>query len=256
MSKQFARIELMIGKAKLEGLHKSRVAVIGLGAVGSFCVEALARSGVGHLMVVDCDKVEETNLNRQLFALHSTIGRKKIDVARERIADIHPKCRVDALELFAHQDTIQSILETRPDVIIDAIDSLNPKVNILAAIAQSGIPVIASMGAATRTDLGLIRFGDLFSTRGCALARTVRSRLRRRGITGGIHCVYSTEHSNKEALGDPGQSVPALDRGRKRRPMGSLPTVTAIFGLTIAHHALEFLCGGSFQESMNEGGKP
>jgi len=248
MEKQFSRIELMIGKGRLKRLHQSHVAVIGLGAVGSFCVEALARSGVGHLTVVDCDKVEETNLNRQLFALHSTIGKKKTDAARERIVDIYPHCKVRALELFAHADTISTILEDKPDLIIDAIDSLNPKVNILAEISRSGIPVISSMGAATRTDLGLIRFGDLFSARGCSLARSVRQRLRRLGITEGIDCVYSTEISNKDALGEIGEGQMGVDQGRKRRPMGSLPTVTAVFGLTVAHHALRFLLGGSFLE--------
>ncbi|HRZ39872.1 MAG TPA: tRNA threonylcarbamoyladenosine dehydratase [Candidatus Omnitrophota bacterium] len=246
MSRQFSRIELMIGKGKLKRLHQSHVAVIGLGAVGSFCVEALARSGVGHLTLADCDKVEETNLNRQLFALHSTLGKRKTDVARQRVLDIYPQCKVDPVELFAHAETIPLVLEKKPDLIVDAIDSLNPKVNILAAIVRAQVPVISSMGAATRTDLGLIRFGDLFSARGCSLARTVRQRLRRLGITEGIECVYSTEISNKEALGELGEGQMGLDQGRKRRPMGSLPTVTAVFGLTVAHHALKFLLGGSF----------
>lgn len=243
MSKIFRRTELLIGKAKFKQLSKARVAVLGLGAVGSYAVEGLARAGVENLFLVDCDVVVESNLNRQLYALHSTIGKKKTILAQKRVCDINPECRVEVADMFAHHYSIGKVLAFKPDLVIDAIDSLNAKVNVVAEIYRRDVPIISSMGAALKTDPSKIHFGDVFATRGCALARVVRRRLRRLGINKGIMCVYSTQATADEALADPEEGDDP-GQGRPRNVMGSLSTVTGIFGLTLAHHAIEFLIGG------------
>jgi len=245
MSGTFKRTELLLGKEKLDRLKRARVAVIGLGAVGGYAVEGLARAAVGHLCLADCDVVDESNINRQILALHSTIGCKKVDLANDRVLDIHPACRVEAVEIFAHHYSIGKILSFQPDLVIDAIDSLNPKVNVLAELHARGVPVISSMGAALKTDPSRIHFGDLFSTRGCSLARVVRQRLRRLGIRHGIQCVYSTEPTRGEALLSPEDGAgTSTEQGRRRNILGSMSTITGIFGLTIAHYAIEMLIGG------------
>jgi len=241
MSNIFKRTEMLIGKQGLKQLHHSRIAVIGLGAVGSYAVEALARSGVGHLCLIDCDVVDESNINRQLYALHSTIGRSKAELARERVLDIYPQCKVEAEKMFMHSYSIGRVIAFKPDLVIDAVDSLNAKVNILAELHRRRIPVISSMGAALRTDPLKIRCGDLAETRGCPLAKLVRRRLKRMGIRNGITCVYSTEAvvrpSDDAELCE--NEMTTFDQGRKRAPLGSLPTLTGIFGLTIAHDAIQ-----------------
>jgi len=239
-----ARTALLLGAQAAERLAASHVVVVGMGAVGSYAVEALARAGVGALRLADFDRVDISNLNRQLYALHSTVGRPKVQVARERVLDINPRCRVQALEIFAHQDTAEAILQDSPDLVIDAIDSLTPKLALLEAMARAGLPVLSSMGAALRTDPSAIRVGELADTRICPLARHVRKRLRRRGIERGVRCVYSLEPPRGgDAIGQSDGEDRVLDRGRVRNAMGSLPTITGIFGLTLANEALRMLGG-------------
>lgn len=239
---RFFRTELLLGKEKLKKLHESKVTVIGLGAVGGYAVEALARSGVGNLRIVDFDVIKPSNINRHLWALTSTLGRKKVEVARERIYDIHPGCKVEALELFADNETLKVILDNKPDLVIDAIDSLNPKVQVLAACHRKKIPLISSMGAALRTDPFCISTGDLFEIKGCPLAGRIRKRLRKEGIQKGIFCVYSGQKQIPAAQ-EPGDCVSESEyqRGRKRKPLGSMATLTGMFGLMVAHCAIELL---------------
>ncbi|MDD3991044.1 MAG: ThiF family adenylyltransferase, partial [Desulfobacteraceae bacterium] len=149
---QFARLIQLIGPQAMARLEAAEVAVFGLGAVGAFAVEALARAGVGRLRLVDFDTIQPSNLNRQLLALHSTLGRPKIEIARNRVADINPACRVDARSGFADADTAPAFLDPAPDVVIDAIDGVNSKVNLLAAAHGMGIFTVSSMGAACRLD--------------------------------------------------------------------------------------------------------
>jgi tRNA A37 threonylcarbamoyladenosine dehydratase len=243
MSEIFKRTELLLGKSKLAKLHKGRVAIIGLGAVGSYAVEALARAGVGQLLLVDCDVIDETNINRQLYALHSTIGRDKVELARERVLDINPDCKVEIEKMFAHSYSIGSVFAFQPDMIIDAVDSLNAKVNILAEIYRHKIPVISSMGAAVRKDPTKIRFDDISHTHGCPLASLVRKRLKKIGIHEGIQCVYSTEPVILNEDAEEAEEV-EVSQGRKRKVLGSMSTITGIFGLTVAHHTIETLIGG------------
>lgn len=242
---QFQRIERMIGGDGLGRLQRAHVAVIGLGAVGSYAAEALARAGIGRLRLVDFDEIRTSNINRQLYALHSTVGQFKVDVARQRIADINPACQIEALRAFVHIDTMQSVVAGPPDVVIDAIDSFTPKLELISALAQRQIPFISSMGAALRTDPTCIRLGPIREIHHCPLAAKIRKKLRRRGIPLEFPCVYSTEpveHLPEAAVDrDPGGEPNLLARGRPRRTLGSLPTLTGIFGLTAANAALAML---------------
>ncbi len=151
----------------MEKLGRARVAVFGLGAVGSFVTEALARSGVGNLRLIDFDRVEPSNLNRQLFALHSTVGRKKAEIARDRVLDIHPGCHVDICDTFANADSLDTLLSEDLAVVVDAIDGLNAKVNLLVAARQMNLDVVSSMGAGGRMDPSQIRTGDISETQVC-----------------------------------------------------------------------------------------
>ena len=238
-------LELLLGKEKVERIKKAFVVVIGIGAVGSYATEALARSGVRHLRLVDFDTIKVTNFNRHLLAVTPNLGKLKTEAARERIAQINPHCRVDLVNAFAAEETMERIVEGSPDLVIDAVDSLNPKTQILAYCHEKKIPVISSMGAALRMNIFSIKAGDLFKTTGCPLARYVRSRLRRRGIKKGIFCIYSDTPVSEEPI----QETRILndeqdnDRGRRRMKLGSTPTVTGVFGLAVAHHALLYLTG-------------
>jgi tRNA A37 threonylcarbamoyladenosine dehydratase len=164
-----------------------------MGAVGSYALEALARSGVGHFRLVDFDTVGLTNINRQLLATESSLGRKKVLVARDRVLDINPNATVEPLDLFAHEESLDTILAPPIDLLVDAIDSLTPKLALLEGAYRRGIPTVSSMGAALRTDPTLIATADLMDTRGCPLAKQVRTKLRRRDVGRGIMAVYSTE---------------------------------------------------------------
>ena len=217
------------------------VTIVGLGAVGGYAAEGLARAGVGRLRLVDFDTIQVSNINRQLLALENSLGRMKVEVAGERIKQINPNCHVEPLACFAAEETLGEILSPEPDVLIDAIDSLNPKIQLLVGAHQRGIKTYSSMGAALRTDPGKIQTGDVMRSNHCPLAKHVRSRLRRQGVEGGIECVYSTERVTYDYQGPEETDIPASkyeDRGRKRNVLGSLPTITGIFGLMLANSAL------------------
>lgn len=239
---RFIRTQQLLGYEQFKRLQSRSVTVVGLGAVGGYAVEGLVRAGIERLRIVDFDTVQPSNINRQLLALETTLGQKKVELAKERILAINSECRVEALPLFAGEETLDRILEPAPDLLIDAIDSLNPKTQLLSGAYGKDIPIISSMGAALRTDPALIRSGDLFSSSNCPLAKHLRKRLRRRGVGEGILCVYSTEKIDfsyekpldEEKTGE----TPHSDRGRERNVLGSLPTITGIFGLTIANLAI------------------
>jgi tRNA A37 threonylcarbamoyladenosine dehydratase len=244
---RFSRIRLMVGDEGVARLERSHVAVCGLGAVGSYAVEGLARAGVGRLRLVDFDEIRQSNINRQLYALTSTVGRKKVDVARERILDINPRCQVEAVDAFVHRDTLDRLLAGPPELVVDAIDSMTPKLELLAAVAARGIPVISCLGAALRTDPARVRVGPMAETRWCPLAYHLRRRLRARGVPLDFTCVYSVEPVPRQAMRPADDSEPEpLVRGRKRLTLGSLPTLTGIFGLTAANEALRVLVGDRF----------
>ncbi|MGQ9662594.1 MAG: tRNA threonylcarbamoyladenosine dehydratase [Kiritimatiellia bacterium] len=239
---RFARLELLIGPGGLERLCRARVTVVGIGAVGSYAVEGLARAGVGSLRLVDFDEIRLSNINRQLYALDSTLGLPKVDVAAARVADINPRCSVEPLRLFVDARTAPTVLDPSPDVLIDAIDSLSPKVELLTAAHRLGIRTISVMGAALRTDPSLVRVADLAETHSCPLARCVRKRLAKRGIQRGILCVFSTEPVPTQG---PHKLIREEEetcvRGRPRRPLGSLSTLPGVCGLWAATEAIRML---------------
>jgi len=246
---RFLRIDRLIGRDKRESLKDRKVTIVGLGAVGGYALEALARSGVGHFLLVDFDRINLTNINRQLLALESSLGELKVEAARRRVLDINPDCRVDIMPVFAHDETMEEIFAEPPDVLVDAIDSMAPKLTLLEYAWKLGIPIVSSMGAALRTDPTQIRKGDLMKTHTCPLARQVRRKLRRRGVGKGITTVYSSEdveydYREPDEEENPSRNEQELDRGRTRRVLGSLPTVTGIFGLTAANVTLEILLDG------------
>lgn len=238
---RLSRITRLLGKEKVQKLQNSYIAVIGLGAVGSYATEALARAGVGRLLLVDFDKVQESNINRQLYALGSTLGQYKADAAKARVLDINPDCQVQAQHVFVDQKTRPILFAEKPDLVIDAIDSLAPKAELLTYCYRQDIPVFSSMGAALRTDPLQIRSGDIFEVTSCPLAAQIRRRLRKNGVERGIQCVYSTEPVHFDYTQEPPSEDPQFSRGRQRNVLGSLPTVTGIFGLTLANMGLLYL---------------
>ncbi|NCC66403.1 MAG: tRNA threonylcarbamoyladenosine dehydratase, partial [Spirochaetia bacterium] len=168
---QFLRITRLLGEESVQLLHQKRVVLVGLGAVGGMALEALVRSGVGNLRIVDFDTIGITNLNRQILATHDTLGKLKTEVAQARVKAINPYCNIEALPLFVQEDTLDDILSGPIDLVIDAIDSLNPKCALLQRAYERTIPIISSMGAALRRDPALIRRADLMDSWGCPLAR-------------------------------------------------------------------------------------
>lgn len=242
-SPRLTRTHMLLGDEGITRLQHATVMLIGLGAVGGYALEALARSGIGRLILVDFDVFDETNINRQILALSSTVGRLKTEVARERVLDINPDCRVEVRNLFVNAETLPALLETPVDFVIDAIDALNPKCCLMEELYRRGIPFISSMGAALKSDPAFIKCGTLSASKNCGLAKFIRKRLRRRGVEiNRIQCVYSDEQISlpETALC---AAETAAENGRVRHTLGSLPTITAIFGLTIANYVITRLSG-------------
>jgi tRNA A37 threonylcarbamoyladenosine dehydratase len=192
MLNQFSRTELLFGKEAMERLANARVAVFGIGGVGGYTVEALARSGVGTLDLIDDDKICLTNLNRQIFATRSTVGKYKVDVAEERVHDICPKIQVNTYKCFYMPDTADQFDFTQYDYVVDAIDTVTGKLEIIKRAKAAGIPVISSMGAGNKLDPTAFRVADIYDTKVCPLAKVVRYELRRLGIRD-VKVVYSEE---------------------------------------------------------------
>jgi tRNA A37 threonylcarbamoyladenosine dehydratase len=239
---QFARTQQLLGKKALEKIQKAKVAVFGLGAVGSFATEAIARTGVGNLDLIDFDRVDASNINRQLYALNSTIGRKKADIAYERVKDINPQCNVEVKSSFINAQSLEELLSDDIDVVVDAIDGLNSKINLIVGARNMGIEVVSSMGAGGRTDTSMIKTGDISETCVCPLARVVRQRLHRRGLFNGVKAVYSIEKPlNKEPYKTEDAQDAMPDHGRTRPPIGTVSWIPGVFGLTIASQVIDII---------------
>ena len=189
---RFARTELLLGERAMRILAASRVAVFGIGGVGGFCAEALARSGVGAIDLIDHDRVSPTNLNRQIVALESTVGRFKAEVMAERIADINPGCRVTAHVCFYLPETAGEIDLARFDYVVDAVDNVTAKLLLAEQAQAAGVPIISSMGTANKLNPAALQVTDIFQTSVCPLARIMRKECRKRGISH-LKVVYSTE---------------------------------------------------------------
>ena len=223
-----ARTGLLLGEEGVDRLRDSTVVLAGAGAVGGYVLEGLVRAGVGHIRVVDADVFSASNMNRQILATVDTIGRNKADVAVERARSINPDIDIEAINMLVSEETIPMILEDVPDVLADAIDTIGHKVALLRYAAENDIVTFSSMGAALHMDTLALRVDTLKRTKVCPLAASVRSRLRDVD-TSRITCVYSEEKPlvKPEARDEHGKSI-----------LGSLPTVPAVFGMTLANQII------------------
>ena len=233
----YERTHILVGDAGTARLRAARLLLAGLGGVGAYAAEALARAGVGHLTLVDHDQVAGSNLNRQLPALHSTLGRPKTEVVAARLRDINPDLSVRIEERFIQPDNVDGLLAPGYDFVIDAIDSLNCKAALVITAHQQGLPVAASMGAGGRLDPTRVRVTDLLATDVCPLARQMRKRLRRQGVGKGILAVWSDENPRPPLPPQP------TDQGRDRAVNGTISYMPALFGLTLAGVVLQHLLG-------------
>ena len=238
---QFIRTKLLLGEQKTEKIFNSTITVIGLGAVGSFAVEILARMGVGNLILVDFDVVQLSNINRQLYALHSTVNNKKIELAKNRVLDINPNCKVKTFDIFINTDTFEKVFSDKPDIVIDAIDSYNPKLRLLEYCYKNNIKIISSMGAALKTDPFLIKYADLFETHHCKLAERLRGDLRKVGISSGIPCVFSEQSPQIKPIPLPEQESKKYGKNGGPKILGSTPVITGIFGILLANKAINLI---------------
>ncbi len=233
MNETFTRTELLIGEDGLETLRKARVAVFGIGGVGGYAVEALARSGVGHFLLVDNDVVGESNLNRQIIALRSTLGRYKTAVMKERIADICPETEVETQECFFLPEHADRFDFGAFDYVVDAIDTVSGKLELAVSCQKAGTPLISAMGAGNKLDPSKFEVTDIYRTKGCPLAKVMRRELRKRGIER-LKVVYSTEEPKK-----PLRQILGGD-GRKVTP-GSMVFVPGTAGLLLASEVVKDL---------------
>jgi len=239
MEHLFSRTEMMIGREGLKLLQLATVTVFGIGGVGSFTVEALARSGIGHLILVDHDRIQITNVNRQIHALMSTIGRRKVDVMKERILDINPDCRVTTVPVFVNPDNIEDFFPFPPDFVVDAVDHVPAKISIIKKCMGDKIPVISSMGTGNKLDPGKLCLMDIARTHTCPLARVIRRELKKAGILKGLIVVSSTEMPVKPvALQRAGRTGHGFSAPRVP---GSMAFVPSTAGLLIAGEVIRQL---------------
>ena len=239
MSEALSRSERLLGREAMERLRAARVAVFGLGGVGGYVVEALARSGVGALDLVDKDTLEESNLNRQLLALHSTLGQLKTDAAAARVKDIAPDCVVRTWPVFYLPETRGQFNFTDYDYIIDAIDNVTGKISLTEQAKEAGVPIILAMGAGNKLDPTGFRVADLAKTRICPLAKVMRKELAKRGITH-VKVVYSEEEP-REPLAE---EIPEEEKGLRRPAPGSVAFVPSVMGLILAGEVVKDLIRG------------
>lgn len=235
MINEFSRTERLIGEEGLLKLRRTCIMVLGVGGVGSHCIEALARSGVGRLILVDNDKVSLTNINRQSIAYHSTIGRYKTEVMKERIADICPETQVSTYETFILPENLEEILKERPDYIIDAIDTVTAKIALAQKALEYGIPIISSMGTGNKLHGEMFEITDISKTSVCPLCKVMRKELKARGIRH-LKVLYS-----KEMPVDVSDRETEEDAGRRRALPGSISFVPPVAGLLIAGEAIRDL---------------
>lgn len=249
MLHSFSRTELLIGKEGMERLKGSKVAVFGIGGVGSYAIEALARSGVGHLVLVDYDDICLTNINRQLHATIKTVGQPKVDIMKERVLEINPKAEVENRRLLFNKDTADQVLRNDLDYVIDAIDMVSSKLELIVRCKELGIRIISSMGAGNKLDPTKFRVGDIYETSICPLAKVMRRELRRRGIDN-LRVVYSSEKpiepiqegvpGCKEDCICPNKEITCASR---RQIPGSIAFVPSVAGLILAGEVIKDITG-------------
>ena len=235
MNEQFSRTGILLGEAAVRKLNKARVAVFGIGGVGGYTVEALARCGVGQLDLIDSDTVSVSNINRQILATHSSVGKLKVEVAKARILDINPECSVRTYPIFYLPETAQQFDFTQYDYIVDAIDTVTGKLQLVERAVAAGTPIICSMGTGNKLDPSAFMVSDISKTSMCPLARIMRKELKKRGISH-LKVVYSQE----EAL-TPDVDPEELARTGKRQIPGSVAFVPGAAGLILAGEVVKDL---------------
>jgi tRNA A37 threonylcarbamoyladenosine dehydratase len=229
MPEWLSRTQLLYGEAAMKKLKASRVAVFGVGGVGGYVVEALARSGVGALDLIDNDKVCESNINRQIIATRKTIGQYKVDAAKERVLDINPDCIVREYKVFFLPETEEQFDFTEYDYVVDAIDTVTGKLSIIEKAKKANVPVISAMGAGNKVNPSMFEVADIYETSVCPLAKVMRKELKKRGIES-LKVVYSKEEPIK-----PAESAENIDKDTKRRSIpGSTAFTPSVAGLIIA----------------------
>ncbi len=231
-----SRTALLLGEESVNKLKDSNVLIAGVGGVGSSVAEMLVRAGVGSLTLIDCDIVNETNLNRQMIALRSTIGKSKVEVAGQRYLDINPSVRLNLKQEYLSEDNVVSLLSAEKfDFVVDAIDTLSPKIKLLLHCLKNDIPVISAMGAGGKTDPGCIRQTDISKTFQCPLAKTVRRELKLNGILKGLPVVFSTEPTSREAV------IEVDNERNKKSTVGTVSYMPVVFGCYMSAYVIKKL---------------
>ena len=230
------RTELLLGEDKMARLQSAHVLVVGLGGVGAYAAEMICRAGVGRMTIVDADTVQITNLNRQLPAMHSTLGMFKADVLEARFKDINPALELKVLPVFLKDENIPDLLDADEyDFIVDAIDTLSPKCYLIYHALQRRIKIVSSMGAGAKSDITQVRFADLWDTYHCGLSKAVRKRLQKMGVKRKVPVVFSTEQADPKAV------LLTDDEMNKKSTCGTVSYMPAVFGCYLAEYVIQRL---------------
>lgn len=230
------RTELLLGEDKMTRLRNAHVLVVGLGGVGAYAAEMICRAGVGRMTIVDADTVQPTNLNRQLPALHSTLGMTKAAVLEVRFKDINPDLELKVLPVFLKDENIPELLDADTyDFIVDAIDTLSPKCYLIYHALQRRIKIVSSMGAGAKSDITQVRFSDLWDTYHCGLSKAVRKRLQKMGVKRKVPVVFSTEQADPKAV------ILTEDEMNKKSTCGTISYMPAVFGCYLAEYVIKRL---------------
>ena len=246
MSNWLERTELLLGEEKLNLLRNANVLVVGVGGVGAYAAEMIVRAGVGRMTIADADKVSESNINRQLVALHSTVGREKCDILAERLKDINPELQLSVVNRFIKDDETDALLDSdKFDYVVDAIDTLSPKLALIKGALDRSIPLVSSMGAGAKTDPTLMEIKDIAKTHHCPLAHMLRKRLHKIGIKRGFWAVFSPEPVREGAM-------IVCEEQNKKSNVGTISYIPALFGIGCASVVVRDLVGEFKRENQNE----
>lgn len=230
------RTALLLGGDKMNRLSEAHVLIVGVGGVGAYAAEMLCRAGIGELTLVDADTVQPSNINRQLPATHSTIGRPKVEVLAERFRDINPGITIHTLPIYLKEDKVGDLLDgadgSRCSFIVDAIDTIAPKCALIMEAMRRGIPIVSSMGAGAKSDITQIRFSDLWDTYHCGLAKAVRTRLKKAGMRRPLPVVFSTEQADRRAI------ITVDNEQNKKSTAGTVSYMPAVFGCYLAEYVI------------------
>ena len=230
------RTELLLGEEKMERLRKAHVLVVGLGGVGAYAAEMICRAGVGRMTIVDADTVQPSNINRQLPATHSVIGRPKAEVLAERFRDINPELELTVLPVYLKDEAIPELLDSAAfDFVVDAIDTVATKCYLIYHALQRGLKIVSSMGAGAKRDITQIRFADLWDTYHCGLSKAVRKRLQKMGMKRKLPVVFSTEQADANAV------ILVDDEQNKKSTAGTVSYMPAVFGCYLAEYVIRKL---------------